>query len=114
MKSKKELKEQYKQLQPVMGVFLVKNKVTDKVFIEGSTNIKAKWNRHQTELRFNSHRNKALQNDWNEYTSDNFAFEIVSELEYKEEENNYNYAEEVKLLKELVIEELNLPEDKRY
>jgi hypothetical protein len=38
----------------------------------------------------------------------------VSELEYKEEENNYNYAEEVKLLKEMVIEELNLPEDKRY
>jgi len=65
MKTKKELKEEYKQTRPAMGVFQVVNEVNGKVLLEATTNMQSKWNRHQTELRFGSHRNKQLQKDWN-------------------------------------------------
>ena len=113
MKDKKELKQAYKQLQPKMGVFQIKNTVNNKVLIEGSTNIAAKWNRHQTELKFGSHRNKVLQKDWNEYKSNSFVFEILSELAYKKDEA-INYVDEVKILKTMILEELKLSKEAMY
>ena len=113
MKNKKELKQAYKQLQPKMGIFQIKNTVNNKVLIEGSTNIAAKWNRHQTELKFGSHRNKVLQKDWNEYKSNSFVFKILSELAYKEDEA-INYVDEIKVLKTMVLEELKLSKEAMY
>ena len=113
MKSKKELKEKYRQLKPIMGVFQIKNSLNGKVLIEGSTDINARWNRHQTELKFGSHRNKSLQADWTKFKAGYFLFSILSELEYKDDEN-INYNQEVKLLQEMVLEELNIPKDKLY
>ena len=101
MKTKKELKESYKQYKPVMGVFQVRNTVNGKVLIDSSKDVLSKWNRHQTELRFGSHRKKELQNDWTALGSENFTFEILSELKYAEKEN-INYSKEVELLKEMV------------
>ena len=87
MKTRKELKEAYKQKKPVAGVFQIKNDENGKVLIEASTNIPSKWNRHRTELKFGSHRNKQLQQDWNDLGEENFTFSILSELELSEEEN---------------------------
>jgi hypothetical protein len=50
--------------------------------------------------------NKGFQKDWNEYGEENFAFEVLSELKKKEEENK-NYNKELKTLQEMVTEELN-------
>lgn len=47
MKTKKELQEEYKNLNPVMGVFSIKNIINDKVLIDHSLDIMAKWNRHK-------------------------------------------------------------------
>ncbi len=113
MKTKKELKKQYQQQKPKAGVFQVLNKVNGKVLIEGDKNIPAKWNRHRTELRFGSHRNKQLQADWNKEGEENFIFSIVSELEFEEGEN-INLQEEVKLLKELVEEEMTFKKEMKY
>lgn len=113
MKTKKELKQDYKQLKPVMGVFQVKNEQNGKVLIEGSTDVQAKWNRYQTELKFGSHRNKELQKDWKAANPESFTFTILSELEYKTEEI-VNYREEVKVLNQMVLEELNLPKAVQY
>ena len=113
MKTKKELKKQYQQQKPKAGVFQVLNKVNGKVLIEGDKNIPSKWNRHRTELRFGSHRNKQLQEDWNKEGEENFIFSIVSELEFEEVEN-LNLQEEIKLLKEIVEEEMNIKKEMKY
>ena len=105
MKDRKALKEAYKQKKPTMGVFQILNKVNGKRLIEESTDIPAKWNRHQTELRFGSHRNTAFQKDWTEHGKENFEFSILSELEIKEGET-LNIGQELKTLKEMVLEEL--------
>jgi len=113
MKTKKELKEAYKQKKPMTGVFQILNKVNGMVLIEGSTDITSKWNRHRTELRFGSHRNKQLQKDWKEHGEENFIFSVLSELEIKEDEN-LDLNNEVKLLQEMLEEEMNIQEEMRY
>ena len=113
MKTKKELKEEYKQKRPAMGVFQILNKVNGKVLIEGTTNILSKWNRHQTELRFGSHRNKQLQNDWNNLGEENFKFSIISELEFEDDES-LDLNNEIKLLKKMVEEEMHIQDEMKY
>ena len=90
-----------------MGVFQIRNLINNKVFIDSSVDMKAKWNRHKAELRFGSHRNKLLQEEWNEYGEDNFVFEVLSELE-KKDEPHINYQKELKLLQEMVIAEMDI------
>lgn len=113
MKTKKELKESYKQIKPQMGVFQLKNISTNKIFIDNAIDMKSKWNRHLTELRLGSHRNHQLQSDWNALGMDSFTFEILSEL--KTEDNiNVDYQRELKTLQNMVKEELNHPVEKMY
>lgn len=114
MKSKKELKEEYKHQKPSMGVFQIKNLLNGKILIDSSTDMVSKWNRHQTELKFGSHRNIDLQADWIEYGDKNFDFKILSELDSKENEPGANYNNELNLLKEMVIEKLNIKNELRY
>ncbi|WP_299256319.1 GIY-YIG nuclease family protein [uncultured Aquimarina sp.] len=107
MKTKKELKEDYKQMKIPMGVFQIKNKVSNKVLIDNSIDMESKWNRHKMELKFGNHRNRTFQKDWNEYGENNFDFEVLSELKNNEEEN-VNYNKELKTLENMMIEELNI------
>ncbi|MEP1152121.1 MAG: GIY-YIG nuclease family protein [Balneola sp.] len=106
MDTRKELKEQYKQMEAPMGVFQIKNTSNGKVFIDHSTDLKSKWNRHTMELKFGSHKSKSLQKDWNEFGEGNFIFEVLSELERKDEEN-IDYNKELETLQELILEELS-------
>lgn len=113
MKTKKELKTEYKQHKPTAGVYQIKNTKNGRTLIEAASNIPAKWNRHRTELKFGSHRNGALQKDWNEMGEDAFTFDILSELKSKEEENA-DINTEVKLLLEMVEEEMDMPAEMKY
>ncbi len=113
MKTKKELKQQYKDQKPQMGVFEIRNTVNGKILIEGSTNIPSKWNRHRTELRFGNHRNRQLQEDWNEFGEEKFICSVLSELKLKEDDNS-DIKSELKLLQSFVEEELNIEEEMRY
>ena len=107
MKTKKELKEAYKQMKIPMGVFQIKNIRNSKVLIDYSIDMESKWNRHKMELKFGNHRNRNFQKDWNEYGEENFVFDVLSELK-KSEEGNINYNKELKILQDMVIEELNI------
>jgi len=113
MKTKKELKEEYKQMKFPMGVFQIKNTSNNKVFIDNSIDMSSKWNRHKTELKFGSHKNKNLQKDWKEYGEDNFVFEVLSELK-PDETIQTNYNKELQELQQMVIEELNINPDLMY
>jgi len=113
MKTKKELKAAYKKQKTMAGVFQIQNEVNGKILIDGAVNIPSKWNRHRTELRFGSHRNKRLQKDWDELGEDAFAFSILSELEI-EERKSFDLNIEVKVLKEMVEEEMNILEELKY
>ena len=105
MKTNKELKSEYKQMKFPMGVFQIKNIQNGKIFIDSSSNMNSKWNRHKMELRYGNHRNSELQSDWKNLGEDNFVFEILSDLEQKDD-GGINYSKELSLLEEMLIDEL--------
>ena len=67
MKTRKELKEAYKQRKSKMGVFQIKNNTNGKIFIGSSIDLDAMWNRQKMQLQFGNHPNKALQKEWKEF-----------------------------------------------
>jgi GIY-YIG catalytic domain len=105
MKTNKELTQEYKLIKPQMGVFQVKNEQNGKIFIGSSTDLRAIWNRFKVQLNFNSHRDKAMQADWNELGESHFSFTILAEIEHRDTEI-VDYDKEVKTLEEMFIEEL--------
>lgn len=113
MKTKKELKDAYKQMKFSMGVFQIRNVVNGKVFIGSSDNLDAIWNRHRTELNFGGHRNTTFQKEWKEFGEENFRFEILSEIEHREGEG-IDYKKELTQLEKMFIEELQPYEEKGY
>lgn len=113
MKTKKELKDDYKQMKFVIGVFQITNTVNNKIYIEGSTNVTARWNRYITQLNFGSHPILDLQKDWKEFGEEKFSFEILSEIK-QDDADEKDYAKEVKDLEELYAEELKPYGEKGY
>lgn len=105
MKSKKELKRDYQERQKPAGVFQVKNTINDKVLLGSSLNLEGVLNGHQFMLTIGSHRNKALQHDWNEFGPDKFIFEILEVVRVRDEPN-FKLSDELTLLEQIWLEEL--------
>ncbi len=109
--NKKEAKLNYKLTARPMGVFQIRNLKTEKAFVGSSLNLNGIFNRFEGELKAGSHRNKSLQNDWNELGSENFAFEILEELESRE---NLDDKKELAVLEDLWLEKLTPYDEKGY
>lgn len=105
--NKKELKEQYLQMKPDMGIFIIRCKVNNKYYIEATQDLKSRMNRAVFQLKFGSHPDKELQKDWNELGENNFIVEISDRLEYdKDDEGKTDYTEELEILKMVREEKL--------
>src|SRR5262245_42156024 len=104
-KTKKELIKEYKQNPPPMGVYQIRNLANEKILVGTSQNLSGIFDREKFQLKLGGHPNKKLQADWNEFGSDNFAFEILDEL--KPTENpGYDYREDLAFLEEIWLEKL--------
>jgi hypothetical protein len=113
MKTKKELNKEYKQMKFKIGVFQIRNAINNKIYIDSSIDLMAIWNRQRFQLNLGSHRNSDLQNDWIEFGEDKFKYEILEEIEQKDDAT-IDYNKEVKILEEMYIEELKPFDDKGY
>ena len=56
-------------------------------------------------LSIGMHHNKAIQEDWNEYGSDKFVFEILGIVKIKDDPS-FNLSDELTLLEQIWLEEL--------
>lgn len=113
MKTRKEIKEEYKRKKFRIGVFQIRNTVNNKIFVESSMDLVAIWNRQRFQLNAGNHHNTALQKDWIEFGADSFKYEILEEIEQKDEAL-IDYNKEVKELEIMYIEELKPFDDKGY
>lgn len=105
MKTRKEIINDYKRTKSQIGVFQIRNKINNKVFIESSVDLVAIWNRLRFQLNMGSHPNVALQKDWKELGEENFAYEILSEIQ-QEDGVQVDYRKEAKKLEAMFIEDL--------
>ena len=105
MKSKQEIKREYKERKKPAGVFQVKNTSNGKILVGSSLNLEGPLNAHKFMLTIGKHRNEALQKEWNEFGGDKFMFEILEEVKVKDNPN-FNIEDELTLLEQIWIEKL--------
>ena len=82
---RKEIKRAYKESTRPAGVYQVRNLANGKVLLGSTPNLDAIWTRHQFEFDFGGHPNKELLQDWKEQGKESFVFEVLEELETKDE-----------------------------
>ena len=102
---KQEMKRAYKDSKRPMGVYRIANSQNDTVFLGFSTDLPARFNRHKSELKFGSHRAKALQEMWNALGESAFEFEVLDLLEHKEDARA-SHDEELRVLAEMWAQKL--------
>lgn len=102
---KRRLKQEYRQNPPPMGVFAIRNMVNDKVFVGVGQDLNGIINRHRFQLASGIHQNIRLQNEWNEFGSHNFAFEILEQLNHSGVPH-VEGLDELELLEKLWLERL--------
>lgn len=68
-----------------IGIYVIINKVNGKKYVGSSKNVRKRRNRHFSELRRNTHKNRKLQNSFNKYGEDNFEFKLLEEVTDKNE-----------------------------
>ena len=104
-KTRKELNREYVERVKPAGIYQVKNTLNGKMLLGSSINLGGPLNRHKFMLKIGGHTNKALQNDWNEFGPDAFVFEILEEVDMKDDPN-FNLQDELTLLEMIWLEKL--------
>ncbi len=105
MKSRQDIKREYKERKKPAGVFQVKNTVNGKVLLRSSLNLEGPLNAHKFMLTIGRHQNEALQKEWNEYGPDKFVFEILEVVKVKDDPN-FDLSDELTLLEQIWLEKL--------
>lgn len=105
VKSRRELNREYTERVKPAGVYQVKNLANGKVLLGSSLNLEGPLNRHKFMLKIGSHLNKNLQKDWDELGAEKFAFEILEQVQVKDDPN-FNLKDELTLLEMIWLEKL--------
>jgi hypothetical protein len=95
MTNKRTLKQQYLEAKTRAGVYAIKNLVTGRVLVAGSTDVQGALNRHRFELRQGTHRNKLLSEDWALHGEPNFCFEVLDVVK-PTDDSSFDVARELK------------------
>lgn len=112
----------------ICGIYIIKNKINNKVYIGQSIDIHKRWLNHKNKLRKYKHDNIHLQRSWNKYGEENFEFSILElcnkkllskkEREYikkyKANIDNYGYNLTDGGEKTIINKEILLQKSKKY
>jgi hypothetical protein len=110
---RKALIRQYKETPRPMGVYRVRNTVTDRSFVGASRDLPAILNRTRLQLQTGGHPNRALQQDWNTLGADAFAFEVLDELSVPDRPD-YDPTDDLATLEALWLDRLSPYDERGY
>lgn len=113
MKTRQEIKREYRERKKPAGIFQIKNKANGKLLLGSSLNLEGPLNAAKFMLKIGSHHNDALQKDWSEFGEHEFVFEILEEVKVKEDPN-FNLEDELTLLEQIWLEKLQPFGEKGY
>jgi len=113
VKTRKEMKEEYRQRKYRMGVFRITNLANGKIFIGSSIDLIAIWHAQKLQLNAGIHPNEQLQSDWKQFGPENFKYDILEEIT-QEDEPAGGFEREIKAMEDLVNEELQPYNEKGY
>jgi len=104
MDRKKELKEQYRNMKPPMGIVIFQCLPTGKAYLACAKDTKAVINSKRFQLESGSCFSRNMQADWQEYGADAFDIRVLETLEYVEDETKTDYSADLAALRELCRE----------
>jgi hypothetical protein len=105
LKSRQDIKREYKERVKPAGVFRIRNRVNGKVLLGSSLNLEGPLNSHRFMLTIGKHRNAELQKDWHACGEENFDFEILEVVKVREDPC-FDLSEELTLLEQIWLEKL--------
>jgi hypothetical protein len=106
MKTKKEIREEYKSMKFRVGIFQITNKKDNRIFLKTTNDIDRAFNSDLFQLKAGMHSNLQLQNDWNNLGQENFEFKIIDELKIKDTKTSTDINQELNNLLEIHQAEL--------
>lgn len=98
MDRRRELKRMYKQMRPDMGLFIVRCKRNNKVYIQTTNDLRTVQNGILVRLNGGMHPNRELQKEWDALGKDAFTMEVLEKLAYGDDASKTDYSEELDLL----------------
>ena len=113
MTNKKTLKRQYLETTTRAGVYAIRNQITGRALVAGSTNAQGTLNRHRFELQHGLHRNASLAQDWVEHGETNFLFDVL-DIVKPNEDPAFNAAQELEMLVSLWRQEIPCRGERGY
>lgn len=72
-------------MQKIIGVYIIKNKITNKFYVGHSVDINNRFRSHKSYLKRGIHHCLYLQRSWNKYGEDNFEFIIIKHCKSEKE-----------------------------
>lgn len=102
----------WKEQKTVAGVFQIKNMRNHKIFVDSTRNINT-INGEKFMLEHDSHPNKSLQAEWNEFGADAFSFEVLETVD-KKPNDYFDLKDALKKLKEKWVQQLQPFGDRGY
>ena len=105
MKTRQDIKREYRERKKPAGVFQVKNTANGKVLLGSSLNLEGPLNGHKFMLTIGRHRNEALQKEWNDFGPEKFVFEVLEVVKVTDDPN-FDINDELTLLEQIWLEKL--------
>lgn len=81
MTNRRILKQHYLDTTTRAGVYAIRNRITGRKLVAGSSDVQGTLNRHRFELRQGSHRNRRMREDWDAHGEASFTFDVLDRLE---------------------------------
>jgi hypothetical protein len=113
MTNKQTLKRQYLEATSRAGVYAIRNQVTGRALVAGSTDVQGTLNRHRFELRCGQHRNARLAQEWAEHGETSFLFEVLDMVK-PADDPAFNAAQELDMLVSLWRQEVPCDGERGY
>ncbi|MFA5528879.1 MAG: GIY-YIG nuclease family protein [Peptostreptococcales bacterium] len=101
MKNRKEMVSEYKERTIVGGIYAIRNNLNNKTLLLSATDLHGCKNRFEFCQKLNNCTYIKLQQDWQKHGNSIFAFEILDQLEKKENQTEKQFKEEIKILYEI-------------
>ncbi len=103
---RRQRRQEYKLREKSAGIFRITNTATGKVLLGSSLDLHGPLNSLEFQLTYGSHKNQALQDDFDRYGRDAFAFEIV-EVVKSSDDPGFSVEAELERLEKVYAERLD-------
>jgi DNA-binding HxlR family transcriptional regulator len=103
---RRQRRQEYKLREKSAGIFRITNTATGKALLGSSLDLHGPLNSQEFQLTYGSHKNQALQDDFDRYGRDAFAFEIV-EVVKPSDDPGFSVEAELERLEKAYAEQLD-------